>query len=325
MSYITPPVQARNLYRQACSSDDVTIDSWGKIWIDQTKENHAAGGPFRDSSIAELFAVNKLKPAIIIGSGPSLKINVSELKDTCGIPKISCLHNFHYLEDNDAPADYYVSLDAGPVTLEEIAEGGTRSIDEYLEISKNRTLCAFVGSSPKLIQSWKGRILWMNSCIPHAETSKAMDAIEKFRVTVSTGGNVLGACLYIAKAIMGSNPIIFTGADFSFGYKKEFHPWDSKYDKDLGAAFKATNVFGIKVYTWQSYYNFKCWFDWVTINVPGQYINATEGGIFGAYDTGNIITLTQRALSDVLEQYRMHENMRNQCENPETDEMKILF
>lgn len=320
-----PPRPVHELHAQACSNDSITIESWRNTWIEQTRENHKTHGPFSRSGIGKLFGRNAGEPAVILGAGPSLKENWPALKKRGRIVTISCLHNFHFLEDNGVPADFYVSLDAGPVTISEISEGGKRKHEEYLEISKDRTLLAFIGSHPDLIKSWKGKIYWFNSPIPDQTIHKEINAIEKFNTHVATGGNVLGACLYIAKGIFGCNPIIFAGADFSFSYKKKFHAWDSKYDANIGHAMRAVDVWGNSVTTWQSYFNFKCWFDHVAVKVPGIYINATEGGIFGAYPEGNIGQVTQMTLDHALLQYQIYEELRDQCENPNTEDLKLLF
>lgn len=324
-----PPVNANQLYHQACSNDGITIASWRNQWIAQIKDNHAKYGPFKNNSIGQLHKLYHLKPAIVVGSGPSLRNNGEMLKRVKGIPVISCLHNFHFFVDHNLPCDYFVSLDAGDVTIEELYEGGTKSKEEYFEATKNYTLLAFIGSNPKLLEIWKGKVLFFNCPVPDVQFQKEVTEIERFNMLVSTGGNVLGACTYIAKAILGCNPLCFLGADFSFSYTKKFHGWDSKYDKSLGNAIRAVDVWGHKVYTWQSYYNFKSWFDWLSMTVPGLYINCTEGGLFGAYPEGNLYTVQQMLFDTFLKMYELPDEVVDACRDPDSDpnekKIKILF
>lgn len=319
------PVAPQDLFGKACSNDKITIESWRAQWISQVKENHSKFGPFKDHSVGRLFNAYQHKPAIVAGAGPSLKQNAKHLKNRNGIPLISCLHNFHYLEDMEAETDFYVTLDAGEVTVEEVYEGGTKTPDEYWSLTKDRTLLAFIGTHPRLLDKWKGQVLFFNCPVPDESYEKEVASLEKFTMPVSTGGNVLGACLYLAKGIMGANPIAFVGADFSFSYEKKFHSWDSKYDSKLGNVLKTTDVFGNKVLTWQSYYNFKCWFDFIAQTVPGIYVNCTEGGIFGAYDQGNIMAVKQMGLEQFLDMYSMSRHVQQNCLDPENAEKKILF
>lgn len=320
-----PPVAPKALYDQACSADDVTVETWRETWKAQVKENHKRFGPFKPRGIGQLYGLLKHRPCIVAGSGPSLKVNVKDLASRKGLPLLSCLHNYQFFEDNGVTPDYYVTLDAGKVTIDEVSEGGKKTPEEYWESTHNKKLIAFIGSHPELIAKWKGEIIWFAAPIPDEAVMAANAEVEPFYSFVSSGGNVLGASFYIAKAVMGANPLIFVGADFSFSYSKKFHAWDSKYDAKLGQVLRATDVFGNRVKTWQSYYNFKCWFESRACSVPGIYINATEGGILGSYPDGNIEQIKQMALSDVVKMYSIHEPIEGQMTAPETKNNLILF
>lgn len=315
-----PPLAPKQMFKQAASNDEITIDSWRETWIESVSKNHKARGPFIKNGIGKLFGRYKGRSAIIVGSGPSLRGNILDLVEASKhLPVISCLHNFHYLEDHGVRVDFYTTLDAGPITVEEVYTGGTKTPEEYWAITKDRKLLAFIGSNPELISKWQGEIYWFHCPIPDEGIMSRIREIEPFHTFVSTGGNVLGACLYATKALMAANPIVFVGADFSFSYNKKFHGWDSKYDASMGYAFKVPDIFGNKVYTWQSYYNFKYWFDYVATSVPGVYINASEGGCLGAYPEGNIQHVQQRSLKEVALMYGHTEQLREQCENPHMD------
>ncbi len=322
-----PPVSRETLRGQACANDETTVNSWRKIWIENAQANFKTFGSFKDRSIGKLWGAHRNSAAIVIGSGPSLKENVTGLRANTGkIPVISCLHNFHFLEDNGVGADYYVTLDAGPITVGEVSEGGSKSADEYWAMTRDRVLLAFISTDPGLLAKWQGQIYFYNCPIPD---DTIMTEIEKttevFRTYVSTGGNVFGASTYICKAFFGCNPLIFMGADFSFSYADKFHGWDSKYDASIGNCVRMTDVYGNSVKSWQSYANFKSWFDWVAQSVPGFYINCTEGGTFGAYPGGNIRHVIQMDLADCFRMYNMCDGIREQSENPATEVRTILF
>lgn len=319
------PQSPSDLYQRACASDGVTMNTWRDIWINNIKENHKLRGPFKEHGLGKLFHSAYQRPVICVGSGPSLKDNVDDLKDTKGMTVLSCLHNYHFLEDKGIKPDYYVTLDAGEVTIEEVSEGGSKTSQEYFDSTRDKKLIAFIGTSPKLVEKWQGEIYWYNAPIPDKDIVKAIDEVEPFRTYVSNGGNVLGACFYTAKAIMGANPIVFVGANMAFSYNKKFHGWASKYDKTLGKAERAVDVFGMPVWTWGSYFQFKCWFESRFMAVPGIYINATEGGILGAYPGGNIEHLRQMALSDVIKMYSLSFDVKEQCVNPETNMEKVIL
>jgi len=208
-----------------------------------------------------------------------------------------------------------------------VTEGSTKDEASYWEKTKDRTLLCYIGSHPELLAKWKGEIYFFNSPVPHEETRNAITEIEKFNTHVSSGGHVLGASLHIAKAQLGCGPIIWVGADYAFSNRKKrtFHPWDSKYDKDLGVCVKAVDIFGNTAITWQSYYNFKIWTDLIVNRCPGIYINSTESGILGAYREGNIRQIIQQDLVDTFDMFTHSDFMEDPCKNPQTDTLRVLF
>jgi hypothetical protein len=320
-----PPVQPKALFQEACENDDATINAWRKTWESNVKANHEKFGPFSEKSLGSVYGAAHHRPVIIAGSGPSLKNASQALKDKNDITLVSCLHNFHFMEDNGTPADFYVTLDAGEVVIEEVYEGGAKAPQEYWDLTKDRTLIAYIGTSPRLLEKWQGKILFYNAPVPDEAFMKFVEDVEKFNVYVSNGGNVLGACLYIAKAFLGASSVAFIGADFCFSYDKKFHAWNSKYDATMGHVMRVRDVFGIPVYTWKSYHNFKGWFEYVSMSVPGTYYNCSEGGTLGAYDHGNIRSIIQMSLADFVRQNNIYKEIEDQATDPKTEVKKLLF
>jgi hypothetical protein len=313
-----PPVTTQQMYANACSSDGPTLQNWLPTWLKNIKENHDRFGPFSPKSIGEVWGSKSGLPCIIAGAGPSLRNNIDILKDRpYWMPLISCLHSFHAMEEAGANPDYYVTLDAGEITVKEVCEGGTKTEDEYWAMTEKRTLLAYIGSSPRLIEKWRGKILWYNAPVPGEEYNKAANDIEPFNIWVSNGGNVLGACFYISKAFMGCQTSVFIGADFAFSNKDKlrFHAWDSDYDKNIGNTIRTVDIWGNSVRTWPSYWNFKQWFDYVSQTCPGVYINCSEDGILGAYREGNLDSFKQMELSKFIELYKIHEQFEFQAKN----------
>ena len=314
-----PPQSLQQMYSAACSADGPTINAFRAKWIGNIKQNSAAFGPFASKGIGKLHNSWAGGACIIAGSGPSLKLNIDKLKYRPKHMKlISCLHNFHAMEDNGAAPDFYVSLDAGPITVTEVSEGGSKSPDEYWEMTASRTLLAFIGSDPELLTRWKGDIYFFNAPVPDEAYMKEISEIDPLHQYVSNGGNVLGACLYIAKGWLGAVTTIFVGADFAFSNrdKVKFHYWDSQYDASIGHTIRVVDIYGNTVKTWPSYHNFKLWFDYVSQVCPGVYINATEGGTFGAYREGNIMSVLQMDLDRVFEMHSISDKLKYRADEP---------
>lgn len=327
------PVPTGRLHEQACSNDKGTVEHWKPQWLEQIRKNKETFGSFMEKSVAKFYGLHKCGAAIIAGSGPSLKWNAHELKNRGDIPLISCLHNFHRFEDLDLAPEFYVTLDAGDITIEEVTEGGAKDEEWYWERTKERKLIAFIGTHPKLLEKWRGEIYFYNAPVPDQDYIAKLDEIERFNLYFSNGGNVLGSCLYLARGILGATTIVFVGADFSFSYgslkdgeiKHTFHSWDSKYDKKMGVTVRVTDVYGNKVKSWPSYMNFKAYFDWFASHVGGYYINATEGGCLGAYPDGNIAQFKYMDLKDALAELLLYKNIEECVLNPEVEYRKILY
>ena len=130
-----PPQSVGNLYERACSADGVTVQSWKPTWITNFKANKDRFGNLGQHSYGCLHGKNYSKPAIVIGSGPSLRYSVEALKENKGTPfpvlAVSCLHNYSFLEDNECHADYYFSLDSGEIVLTDVCEGGQKEASYY--------------------------------------------------------------------------------------------------------------------------------------------------------------------------------------------------
>jgi hypothetical protein len=320
--YIQHPPQAlTQMYGSACSADATTVATWRVKWLSNITSNFKKYGPFASKGVGLLHQKWIGQTAIIAGSGPSLGLNIGKLKDRPKhIKLISCLHNFHAMEDNSAEVDYYVTLDAGPITVHEVSEGGTRTPEEYWEMTEGRTLIAFIGTDPQLLEKWRGEIYFYNAPVPDEGYMAELAAICPFHQYVSNGGNVLGASMYIAKAWMGVVSLVFVGADFAFSNREniKFHYWKSQYDGEIGQTIRTVDIFGNSCKTWNSYYNFKLWFDYVSQVCPGIYINSTEGGTFGAYREGNIMSVLQMSLDRVFNMHQMSDKLRYRVDEPET-------
>lgn len=327
------PVKPQSMRNRATSNDDSTVSHWRETWLANIKANKARFGEFADHSVGELYKAHEHKPCIVAGSGPSLKLNAEALKDRGSIPLVSCLHNFHYFEDLGVKPEAYVSLDCQKVVLEEVSEGGSKSEDEYWEATADHTLVAYIGSDPELLERWRGKVYLFTAPLPDSKLNQEIDEIEYFNAGFSSGGNVLGSCVYLARAVYGCYHTIYVGADFSFGYPDlstgeavhRFHSWQSKYDEKMGKTVRVTDIFGNKVHTWPSYYNFKNFFDWLACHVPGEYWNCTEGGCLGAYPQGNISAFKYLPLKDALKQIKMHDEVGPGWLDPKCETRKILY
>jgi len=175
--------------------NDNTFRFFRDMWIRNVKETKKRFGSFKAYGVGQLYGINAHRPAIVIGSGPSITKNAMELKRAKkqGITLVSCLHNYPYLLDREIVADYYVTTDALGLTTDQISDGGKLTRTEYLESTKDKTLIAATWTHPVVFEDWKGKVLLYNLPQDRGIIDSTIQAIEPFNTNVSCGGTVLRA------------------------------------------------------------------------------------------------------------------------------------
>jgi len=317
-----PPLNKSQLYGQACSNDAITAESWRDMWLDHIRINRD-NNDIEGNSVMKLHGKYAYRPCICAGSGPSLKKNVDVLakEKPPEIPIVSCCHNFPFFSDKGVDCKYWVNLDAGEITISEMSEGGAKKPEEYWAETEDKVLIAAAVSHPEFIKKWRGKIYWFNCLIPDPEFINKMESlIPKLKVAYNVGGNTFGAVFYHAVCIFGSAPIAFIGTDFAFDYTHKFHAWDSQYDAKFAGLVPCTDIFGNRVYSWQSYQNFRNWIEFQLLggkgNNPMMVYNCTEGGTLGAYPNGNIIQIPNMRLAEFLYIFKRYQRMPELLNDP---------
>lgn len=310
-------------WKNATRNDSVTLNSWHDTWISQNVENSKYSNGF-EKNVMELYGSFAGKPVILMGSGPSLKKNWKDLigdgKNSIGrkdIPIVTNVHNFHFCEDRELMTqnDFYCVLDAGPITIKELSDGGINTEQWYWEKTRERTLIAYTGTNPEFIRKWQGTIYWYTTPCASQELCDAIYTIVDISKVpgFNVGGNVMGAALYFSRAVLGCSVPIFIGMDLCFSYDRKFHSWNSEYDSKFSGLIPWIDIFGNRVYTWGSYFGFKSWFDFMACggsgNNPQIFINATEGGIMGSYPEGNIQQIIQLDLKSSMNVFNMYHRL----------------
>lgn len=307
-----PPPHYGDLYKTACAGDEVTIKTWRDTWIKNYTAARDRFGSFEEKSMGLLAGINQGKPAVVIGSGPSLKESLPELKEnakrgTGKVLTVSCLHNFGLFEDEDCHSDYYLSLDSGGVVIDDVSESRNKDGGFYWEQTKGKILLASIASDPKLFDLWQGELFLFNFLLPDQQLREEINKIERMSHYISAGGNALGACMYVAKAVMGSPQIIYVGADFCFDHDMKFHSYGTHYD-NAGQTVPWRDVYSLPRRTWNSYLGFKFWFDHIACSVPGHWISCSEG-IMGAYPEGIIRQFQYMPLKNALYPHKITEEV----------------
>ena len=328
--YVTQgPMSKEQMWSQACSADGVTTNAWSDIWMDHIKRNVKENGA-DEKMVSDMYGAHAYKPALCVAAGPSLKRNFHVVKALPeALPVISCLHSFHKFVDSDTRCDAFVTLDAGDVVIKEVTEGGTKSEDYYWDATKERTLVAGLVSPPELIKKWKGPVKFFNATIPDEKFMKELPLATKNRWVYSVGGNTFGACMYHAAWRWGCRELALIGADFAFDYMHKFHAWDSAYDKQFQGVIPCVDCWGNRVYSWQSYQNFRFWTEFQCQGGQSGHkvriVNCTEGGTLGAYPHGNVMWVEQMTLKDWIDQSARWSSMKDQIEKRPDGDYLVMW
>jgi hypothetical protein len=272
-----------------------TVKSWSKIWVDNLKENIKLCD-FSKYSVYSLKDKFRGETAYLVGASPSLSKNVKELKKKKGII-ITCSHALKYLIKNGIKPDYVVVLDAHEKQVDFLDIG-----DE----SKDIKLLADIMVHPNIFKVWNGRV-WFFRTIgekPKDKIHNALWKLSKFNDLIYTGGNVMSGAYSIAD-LLGCKRVVYVGMDFSNSILSDSFVEYADGSRDEGTfehldSFIHPDVNGLGVWTKQRMFMYKYWFDWMSLKTDRiEHINATEGGILGAYDEGNLKSIKQMKLKDV--------------------------
>jgi len=271
-------------------SNEGVRKTWFPLWIPNIRDNLSRVGEFR--SVYGLK--QKGKTAILVGGGPSLRKNVDKLKDVNRdeVVIVTSAHSLKYLLEHGVKPDYVFVLDAKDVQADWCDIGET-DIPLIME----------VGCSPKILEKWKGPVYFFrgNSREDFPELYKDTD----FSDMVYSGGNVMSCALYWALVVAGYKRIVFVGHDYSNSVNHGVEYADGSIDMGEGDdSFQdymiACDVEGLGVTTLARMMEYKIWSELLMkkyINV--DFVNATEGGIFGVYPQGQLNYFRFAKLSEI--------------------------
>jgi len=233
------------------------------------------------------------KAVIVVGASPCLKRDVEKLKgisreDFC----IVCVNSaLKFMLERDVVPDYVVAFDSDH---EDIAA--------HLDVdSSNLKLIASNIVSPKILDSWKGEILYF----PYFSVSKKLKKRVRNRLgkTIPVGGNAFATMAVTAIQVWGARIIIFVGSECC--YEKDYYP-DKKIARNnaQAAEFYTTDIDGNSRFTTTALYTYKLWLERLAMQVsPGVKIIDTSNGLLGdgksyiyTYELSDIIGRVEAAV-----------------------------
>lgn len=330
--------------KQSDITNEITLYSWRPEWVKNTADNIKYFGHFNREHSVKIFAEElRDKPCIIVGAGPSLQKNIVDLRlaKEAGVKIIATSHAYMYLSHPEVQVkpDYVVVLDAGGQW--------TEYLDTQMDSSDIPLLAEQTCNSAHL-RLWKGPVLFYKSLYSASGIGKLMqqdmDSIvpyEKCGAKIHVGGHVTAASTVLAMTLMRSNYVVFVGTDYCFTPENEggqFYPFQGtpmEYLIDKPSTPEkhgmCWNILGQEVYSNQSYLHFKNIMDDICMKVcieanksyvtgspaPVTFVNATEGGMLGAFDKGNSKYMRYTMLEDEIKALKVKIDMDEQKKKEE--------
>jgi hypothetical protein len=234
-------------------------------------ENALANFKYQSSADAgRLFGGFKNVPLVIVSAGPSLDLNVAELRgmsDRCFILAVDTALR-PLLAAGVTP---HAVLVADPSALNARHVAGAVPESVYM--------IAEQAVQPVALESARRRFLFGLGLFPDPLFAKFGFG----KSTLEVWGSVATAALDLA-CRMGANPVIFAGQDFGFSWGREyarhtiFH--NNPFSPEIGGPMKERDIWGNLVHTTENLIAYRDFFVRKIRQRPDiRFINATQGGI----------------------------------------------
>lgn len=307
---ITMPEQIRDGMLKSFADTNNEIErNWRNIWIPNIKANTKFIGDFSRYGYYNICGTKEGRTAYLVGGGPSLRHNITDLKKTKDADIWTSAHTLKYLVKNGIRPDYTVVLD------------GKDRQAEWLDIgdeSKGMNLLMDIHCTPKIFNVWKGPMIFFRSTAMAEDAfTREQYAITDFDHVALSGGNVITSAYYMIMR-MGYKRVVFVGNDLANDVNDvRIHYADGSVDDGMidrmesekeGKSYQdpfrdssiECDIQGLGVWSRGRMFNYKYWLDLRSQENTGiEHINATEAGILGAYPEGNIKSIKQMRLCDV--------------------------
>ncbi len=279
----------------------------------------------------------------IVAPGPSLKKNVNDLKL---IPKngrgmILCVDAaMSYLLDNDIVPDFCMSIDSDERMWNMVNNFSSVDMD-----TSKIVLLTTIFSNTNLISKWKGpkyifniisdmkgedNLSYLQTIIRKSNRDIKKDEyieLNDFETIfnglppmVDSGGNVTTTSHSFALSMMAAWKVVLVGHDLSWSEDKEFYVdginkkmGDERVEKS-GNKWEHPDINGYSVTTNTGLWLYKDWHErYSAIRFPDRTVNATEGGIIGIEQNGNINnTVEIMTLKDSIDKYIFYKGFYNE-------------
>ena len=272
------------------------IDPILNAWAANFQANQASGIFTAEHTRPYNFIINnnkyKGKPFFLVGAGPSLDKNIDNLKEYQKTSIIMCADVvLPVLLDHGIIPDFVVTIDPSDVLALHISACDTSQI----------TYICPTTVSPKVLQNWRGKVLFFNQAErKESHKYRTLKKIEMPGWTSLMNNYFVGATMYQIANTLGAYVVGFVGYDLALTHERIYcagvlerripnlygYAVDSaEYIEKVNTMYKQVydeQVYyqdkGTKIYTTQTYSNYKYALYTLLSRTTVPAINCTEGG-----------------------------------------------
>lgn len=272
-------VDNRSLYEVKTA----TVQLLNQLWEENYRANR--GLIHRNPGVSSLMNRFEGLPAVLVGASPSLDKNMKYLdyaEDRCVLAVCDAV--LEPLFRRGIRPSFVVNLDPQETVLKFFTDVDTRDL----------VLVAPTIAHPKLLEFWKGEIVFFNKYAPDIPSLvNIARRCEKIGYLIP-GGTVLSVAFDLVFRL-GCDPIVFVGQDLSYpgpGSHSSETVYGSESSEDVITAMGEDivyhkDIFGRELPTLKSMFVTKQWLEWAFSNWkrknPPRIFNCTEGGILSEH------------------------------------------
>jgi len=246
--------------------DNKTVEGCSDLLLENIKQNRDC--IIKDTGIKSLKNIYKGKPIFVVAAGPSLDINMAELKNIGDKGIIIAVGTIgKILLQNEIIPDFIV-----------ITDGKDNIYKQVSDIIRNIPLLYIPGANYKAVTNYSG-----NRIVAIPDKDPFYEKLEKQvkKGYISIGGSVATAALDFAYQL-GGNPIVFVGQDLALSKDLETHADKTMFKTQKKMTSDLREVDGLnddKVYTLKNLYHYLRWIEqYIAEKNDIEYINASARG-----------------------------------------------
>lgn len=297
-------VSPEQLAKMFGPSNEVTVKSWEKRWLDNVIENLRIVP--KPKPLSALLTQINTHVALCCGAGPSLrklKKRAPLIPPEWGV--VGCDYSLLAILEAGLKPLFVVSMDGHQETEPAVLEGFARLAREYPEVPTITDIVSCPSVTEQLTNPYFFRSMGDHTNLINRYVMQQCSDIDQ----IGHGGNVGSVCCILSKFFAYARHVVLIGFDSSMkeGTTRQNY-WNGKTAPDEHAYISVCDIYGRPLTTMGNLHNYKWWLDHFCHSNPDvEWINANDGGFLGVCGpSSNYNHFTYLPLEKAVEHLKDH-------------------